>query len=323
VKNYQQRDWLIEHYVNQGLSVKACAELSGYPITGTAVHGWLRRHSIPTRPKNSHLKGNRNPRLGMRYSEETRAIISKALTGKKLSPEACRARSERMKGANNRLYGKPRTHGKITWVVAQEGGEPLCMRSRWEVYFADWLSHEGKEWIYEPQTFILPDGSAYTPDFLSDGAYYEIKGWLSERAAEKINLFRQAFPERPLVVLGGADLLALGINIRDRSLSLSHLVVTGPKMRACEYCDTSFMPAKKQARFCSVLCSNRHRRQDPKLRSTMACAVCEMVIEVDSSALKTYPSRPQPQLTCSVACGRVLGARKRSGANHWSRRKRA
>lgn len=79
-------------------------------------------------------------------------------------------------------------------------------RSTWEVRVASALTDLGVEWLYEPRSFILSDGSRYTPDFYlpDDHAYWEVKGWFSATAVRKIRAFRSEYAETPLVVIDKA-----------------------------------------------------------------------------------------------------------------------
>ncbi len=309
--NYHDRAWLIEHYVTRGLSCKACAAASGHPITGAAIHGQLRRHGIAPRAVAEHMRGARNPRLGKRTPDATRAAISAALTGHTRSEASRMKQSESTKGSKCHRFGKPRVHGRMCWVVrAASGGEPMPMSSRWEVYFADWLCENGRQWSYEPDTFILPDGSAYTPDFLCEGTYYEIKGRMTDENAAKLHMFRESHPYIKLTVLRQADLIALGINVKNVVIPVRHLSVSGPLTKECPGCRRHFVPRSKATKFCSSACVPA-RKAGPA--TYISCAVC-------GTAKRVYPSAAKARTTCSRACGNIAGAQKRTGEQHWSRR---
>lgn len=309
VKNYQTREWLIEHYVRQGLSCKECARLSGYGVTGTAVHHWLRVHGIPVRSVGDHMKGEKNHFLGKHPRAATCKRISEALTGRKMREDVRRHRSEIMRGVGNHRYGKERGHGIGSWVVMLNG-DTVYMRSRWEVLYADWLTAQGKQWQYEPQGFVLPNGSIYTPDFLCDGVYYEIKGWLNDEDRAKIEAFRSAYPSLTLEVMDTAALRALGIEPLYGNQKPLHLRVTGPRTHICPTCGQTFIPERKSSQFCSIRC-NASRPRKPA--AFLTCEVCGKVVKV-------YPSALKLRTTCSVECGKIAGARKRSGENHWTQR---
>lgn len=46
---YRDKDWLQEHYVDQGLSLQGCADLG--KCHSQAIKNWLIKHGIPLRPK--------------------------------------------------------------------------------------------------------------------------------------------------------------------------------------------------------------------------------------------------------------------------------
>ena len=67
----------------------------------------------------------------------------------------------------------------------------INMRSQSEVLFAQKLDIHGLSWQYEPSRFDL-GWTTYCPDFfLPDiSAYVEVKGWLTDEAAKKMDAFR-------------------------------------------------------------------------------------------------------------------------------------
>lgn len=307
MKNYQQREWLIEHYVNRQLSVQACAEASEHNVTGAAVHRWLRVHDIPIRARSSHMKGERNPRRGKPTPEETKRKIAKALTGKKRSLGSRIKQSERMKGMGNHQFGKRRTEITAAWTVDYLGRE-FKMRGRWEVLFADWLAANGKAWDHEPETFILPDGSAFTPDFLSEGVYYEVKGWLSRTEEFKVQMFRSTYPDKVLILIDRAEMENRGIDVRTRKVDTTHIRAVGPDFHSCAHCGVGFNPTRKGRTFCSLRCSASGPRK----------GIIFLVCEVCGKRAKVFPSELKRRHTCSPECGRILGAKKRSGDRHWT-----
>lgn len=48
-------------------------------------------------------------------------------------------------------------------------------RSRLEARWAVFFDALGLDWEYEPEGYVLPDGTKYLPDFYADGVYIEIK----------------------------------------------------------------------------------------------------------------------------------------------------
>jgi DNA-directed RNA polymerase subunit RPC12/RpoP len=129
----------------------------------------------------------------------------------KVGPERAaelRARlSARNSGVGNPMYGRTQ-HGRTAYSAAgfrRDLGH--YVRSSWEADFARVLRHLGVEYQYEPRRFALarPDGSplTYAPDFYvpESRCFYEIKGWMDERSAEKVRLFREQYPDETLIVI--------------------------------------------------------------------------------------------------------------------------
>lgn len=81
----------------------------------------------------------------------------------------------------------------------------MYFRSRWEANFARVLTHQDKEWGYEPVTFQLTPTVSYTPDFVCEGTCYELKGRWYKGQAEKIAMFREQHPELPFVLIEEAE----------------------------------------------------------------------------------------------------------------------
>lgn len=92
-------------------------------------------------------------------------------------------------------------------------------RSRLEARWAVLLDRLGADWEYEPEGFVLSDGTYYLPDFVvhnvklfpGDDVWIEVKGEMTQKDADKVNMF--AFPdgmltgldmpERKIFVVGG------------------------------------------------------------------------------------------------------------------------
>lgn len=307
-KEYQTSEWLIEHYIDQKLSLVKCARVAGEKVSVTAIVNALHRHEIPTRPVGHHLNGETNPMYGKHHSKAAREKVRKARTGVPRPLAGRLKQSASVSGAKNHRYGKERGHGKGSWVVTAND-VTVYMRSRWEVFFADWLCEQGKEWIYEPQAFLLLDGSVYTPDFLSDGIYYEIKGWYNEEDKEKMANFTLAYPDVTLKVIDEAALRELGICIRGNQHVPSHLTLISARICTCPTCHKQFIPARKHTQYCCVGC-----RKKPQKR------LVERTCEICGTPMMRYPS--EPDRTCSSPCGQILSARSRSGENHWTARRR-
>lgn len=124
-------------------------------------------------------------------SLEWRDAIRAATTGRKLSPEHV----AKISGVNSCKWGKPPAHGKR---VDYNG---TTFRSSYEARFAQALDRDGIAWQYEPKRFDLGT-CTYLPDFyLPDtGVFWEVKGWLGPDSQKKTRLFREIYPEIPLIV---------------------------------------------------------------------------------------------------------------------------
>ncbi|MDO8663831.1 MAG: DNA polymerase III subunit alpha, partial [Candidatus Wildermuthbacteria bacterium] len=143
--------------------------------------------------------------------KKTGEKISKALSGRSLEELWGKERAEyfklshskRMKGKNNPMFGKQCPHRK--------GGfrEDLkhYVRSTWEADFARILKLKNVDYQYEPSTFKLTrlNGEIlhYTPDFYvkSANTFYEIKGFLRDLDSEKMELFKEQYPQYNFVVI--------------------------------------------------------------------------------------------------------------------------
>ena len=96
------------------------------------------------------------------------------MTGRKIT--WARRISESQKGNKAPWFGKKPPQPKTFWIRCKDGTK-VYMRSRWEVCFVQWLNERGYNWRYEPKTFELPAGDAYTPDFyvVELKTYIEVK----------------------------------------------------------------------------------------------------------------------------------------------------
>jgi len=153
-----------------------------------------RYRSLETRKKMS------NSQKGVPKSKETRKKMSDARLGK-----YC--------GKNSPLYGKlPFPHHKRYYYESPLQGQ-VCLRYSWELKYAKYLDENKILWMYEMETFDLGD-TTYTPDFFLPQfeKFIEIKGYMTTKAQEKINMFLEQYPW-DLEVLRKKDLIKLGINL--------------------------------------------------------------------------------------------------------------
>ena len=129
--------------------------------------------------------------------------------------------SARFKGAGNPMYG--RTHEGRTAYSAAGFRKDLghYVRSSWEADFARVLKYLGINYQYEPRRFTLSraDGATltYAPDFFvpESRCFYEVKGWMDDKSAEKIRLFREQYRGETLLVIDKTQFAELQMRYRD------------------------------------------------------------------------------------------------------------
>ncbi len=115
--------------------------------------------------------------------------------------------SARFSGTNNPMYGRLPKETKTYTKSGYREDLGHYVRSSWEADMARVFLYLEWKYQYEPRTFELvrKDGRklTYTPDFFvsEQNTWYEIKGWMDNASAEKIELFQQQYPECNLVVI--------------------------------------------------------------------------------------------------------------------------
>lgn len=162
--------------------------------------------------------------LGMRHSDETKAVIS--LVSRRLwrdprfalNSDAHRQRmSDSMHGrmVRGEVPPAPSRRGK-GGARADLGG--LYLRSRWEANYARYLNFlvskgEIALWEYEAHTFIFEaikrGCRSYTPDFrveLNDGTveWHEVKGWMDQPSRTRLARMARYFPEHKVIIIDAA-----------------------------------------------------------------------------------------------------------------------
>jgi hypothetical protein len=169
-----------------------------------------------------------NQGLNRENSSKIAAIgkkISKSLTGKTLenrygkekAEKIKKALSERFIGENNPMFGKPSPHRKGGF--RNDLGH--YVRSNWEADFARILKLYNFDYQYEPKTFKLTRYNGeimhYTPDFYvpQQDTFYEIKGWFHNLDQEKINLFKEQYPDVELVLINKTKFAEFALQYRD------------------------------------------------------------------------------------------------------------
>lgn len=75
------------------------------------------------------------------------------------------------------------------------GIELHCI-NRWELAFVEWLNARREDFLWQPQTFKMPDGHTYRPDALlvERNLWIEIKGWYTEKSRQKCEWFMTIMP---------------------------------------------------------------------------------------------------------------------------------
>lgn len=72
-------------------------------------------------------------------------------------------------------------------------------RSNWEANYARILNSLQIEWEYEKHSFLLSNGTHYTPDFkIGENKFVELKGWFDSDSKNKIELFIKEYPQYEL-----------------------------------------------------------------------------------------------------------------------------
>lgn len=211
-------------YVHKKMSRKQIAQALGCGATTILKH--MKLFSIPRRTTSECLKG-------VLKSESHRRKISESKTGNK----------------HPNFGKKAKHHGKRCWYTCPDGNN-VSMRSQWEVWYAEYLRENGITFQYEPQTFILSSGKAYTPDFYlpEKNEYVEVKGWLTVENRERLETFKREY--FPVTLANHQYLKMLGIDLRRKWIS------TRPKFK-CEQCEEVFFRIDRKQRFCSIVCRNR------------------------------------------------------------------
>ena len=182
---------------------------------------WFGKH-----PKSEFKKGKNHIMYGTHLSKKTRKLLSKINTGegngffgkhhtlktrKKMS-----GRGPDASGENNHMYGKPSPKGSGRSIGCHYRSPlqgKVWLRSTYELGYAKYLDSKRVLWKHEHRTFTLSNGTSYTPDFylVKKKKYVEIKGYTSKIAQEKMNLFRQEYPDIKFKILYSEDLVRKGI----------------------------------------------------------------------------------------------------------------
>ena len=148
-----------------------------------ATKAKMRAAALGRKKSAEHAANIVRARMGMKHT---------AATGLKISRTKI---AQGLRGPLSQAWGKSPAHKKR---VEYRG---IFFRSTFEARFAKALDARGMAWEYEPRRFDL--GSCpYLPDFyLPDaGAFWEIKGYYGPDSQMKTRLFREQYPEHPLIL---------------------------------------------------------------------------------------------------------------------------
>ncbi len=153
---------------------------------------------------------------------ETSEKIAKALSGRSLE-DRCgkewtdafkKCMSKKFSGSGNPMFGKPSPHSKKGF--RKDLGH--FVRSSWEADFARILKLYKLKYQYEPKTFFLKRKNGeiihYTPDFFVPlkNTFYEVKGFLRDLDEEKINLFKEQYPQYKFVLINTTRFAELSLD---------------------------------------------------------------------------------------------------------------
>jgi hypothetical protein len=128
---------------------------------------------------------------------EGKSTLSKMFSGRKFSTVA----RQNMSNGHARSFLAGRkcyTRGK--GGIRTDIG--FYVRSRWEANFARICIYEKWNFEYEPCSFDLENHKFYIPDFVVEGVFYELKGYMSNSAREKLDIFTRMYPNVSLKIIG-------------------------------------------------------------------------------------------------------------------------
>jgi len=133
-------------------------------------------------------------------SEEGRKSLSSISKGRKLSDDA---RKNMSQGAARRIRENNNRCERGNGGYREDLGH--YVRSNWEANFARILRLQGRTYEYEPRSFELSEGRTYTPDFLVDCVFYEVKGYWTALAKQKFESFMNQYPEVKVQIIDGPE----------------------------------------------------------------------------------------------------------------------
>ena len=208
-KFFINRNELYNYYIIKNKSITEIAKI--YKCCYGTIYKWLLNYNIRIKTKReTHLGKKRpdqskrmskdgNPMFGTHRPRSVRIKISKARTG-----VYC--------GRNHPMFGKKSSY-KCSYG---KGGKykNTWMRSSYELKFAKYLDKQGIKWQYEPKAFDLGT-TTYRPDFYlpTKNIYIEVKGYWTEEAKNKFELFKKIFSNIKIIVVDKETLQKRGLNV--------------------------------------------------------------------------------------------------------------
>lgn len=102
-----------------------------------------------------------------------------------------------------------------------KNGKEYCFKSSYEFAFCiDILEKQNINWVYEPRRFKLSNGKVYIPDFYDkdNDIFYEVKGYLTDKSKEKLDLFYKEYEQIKLKVLFLHDLVNMGVDLTNKRI---------------------------------------------------------------------------------------------------------
>jgi hypothetical protein len=172
--------------------------------------GWHHTEETKQRISETH-KGELNGMYG-------RSGVDAPNYGKPMSDETKRKLSLSHIGLNtgkdHYMYGKPSPpksgRGKGSYFDLQDGSK-VWLKSTYETRFAIALTKLGILWEYEIQSFELDCISPYHPDFYLPeyNLWIEVKGYLNDKAREKLNQFVIKYPKEKLRMIYEEDIIII------------------------------------------------------------------------------------------------------------------
>lgn len=134
-------------------------------------------------------------RKGRKHSEETKEKIRQANLGKKRTD---------MCGENNPMHTHPNSYKSKYGKAGYRSDLNLFLRSAWEANILRIFRFLNFSVEYEPESFVLSDGTTYRPDFFihETGELVEVKGRWIKDARRRYNRFKKEYPGLPIEVIG-------------------------------------------------------------------------------------------------------------------------